>query len=245
MLISLNYAIFGLALLLSLDLFRRPPAYREAATHLMLFALAALFGGFAHHMEMHETDIIRWIANTNATMPEYFKVSSFNYVYIRVWLGTFLLIGLTEYYFMRIFLHPLADQYQLHWIKIALLTSLCLFSLATFLFGEYSLVVLYHLMTHLLVIGFSLYLIFQKGMKAFWQLIALATLNLIAGGIWSLMAVGEMPTGPLHYNDWYHIIILVFVVYLHWTMTRGGLVMALTHLRTDKACTISNSKNPH
>ncbi len=116
-----------------------------------------------------------------------------------------------------------------------------LFCAASLLVSQYSLVVTFHLLTHLLVIGFSLYLIFVQGLRLFWQLIALVTLNLLAGGVWSLMALGTLPTGPLHYNDWYHIIILVFLLYLHRVLTKGGLVDALhtlqPHSHTDRAHT--------
>ncbi|RLT98085.1 DUF6962 family protein [Ketobacter sp.] len=230
MLISLNYAIFALALCLSLDLFRRPSRFREAATHMALFAVAALLGGFAHHMEAEQSAVNQVIAGLNQWLPDHSRVGSFHNVYLRVWLATFFAIGLTEYYFMRIFLHPLADRYGFRWVKSGLVASLLLFCAASLLISQYSLVVVFHLFTHLLVIGFSLYLIFAQGLRLFWQLIALVTLNLVAGGVWSLMALGSLPTGPLHYNDWYHLIILVFLVYLHWVLTRGGLVDALHSL---------------
>ena len=230
MLISLNYAIFALALGLSSNLLRRGLRYREAATHMALFAIAALLGGFAHHMELEQMQITRWLRELNSTLPGPFRTGSYQGIHLRVWLATFLAIGLTEYYFMRIFLHPLADRYGFGWLKGCLVASLALFCGASLLISQYSLVVAFHLFTHLLVIGFSLYLILARGLKVFWQLIALVTLNLVAGGIWSLMALGDIPTGPLHYNDWYHLIILVFLVYLHWVLTRGGLVEALHQL---------------
>ena len=192
-----------------------------------LFAVAALLGGFAHHMEAEQATISRFLFELNQELPRYFQAGTFRSVYLRVWLATFLAIGLTEYYYMRIFLHPLADRYGFNWLKTCLVLSLMLFSLASLMISEYSLVVVFHLLTHTLVIGFSLYLIFVQGLRLFWQLIALVTLNLVAGGIWSLMALGKLPTGPLHYNDWYHIIILVFLLYLHNVLTRGGLVEAL------------------
>lgn len=231
MLISLNYAIFALAMALSLDLFRRPARYREAAIHMSLFAIAALLGGFAHHMDAEQLRISQWIHDINRQLPSHFRIGSFSNVFLRVWLATFLAIGLTEYYFMRIFLHPLAERYGLGWIKGCLVASLALFSSASLLISQYSLVVVFHLFTHVLVIGFSLYLIFAKGMKLFWQLIFLVSLNLVAGGVWSLMAVGDLPTGPLHYNDWYHIIILVFLLYLHRVLTKGKLVDTLANLQ--------------
>jgi len=227
MLISLNYAITTLALIFSADLFRRDTEYRDAATHLLLFAFAALFGGFAHHIQLEFQDLNQILININQFLPQYLKISSIQLVYIRVWLVTFLLIGLTEYYFMRIFLYPLANRFGYTWIKPLLKGSLILFSLVTLLFSEYSLVVLYHLFTHLFVIGFSLYIIRTHQVTYLWILIALGVLNLLAGGIWSLMAVGSIATGSLHYNDWYHIILLVFLWILHWSLTRGGLVTAL------------------
>ena len=230
MLISLNYAIFALAMYLSVDLFRRPQRFREAATHMALFSIAALLGGFAHHMEAEQAAVNRFLFEVNQFLPNHSQAGSFRSVFLRLWLATFFAIGLTEYYFMRIFLHPLAERYGFRWIKACLVISLLVFCCASLLISQYSLVVVFHLFTHLLVIGFSLYLIFVQGLRLFWQLIALVTLNLIAGGVWSLMALGSLPTGPLHYNDWYHIIILVFLVYLHWVLTKGGLVDALHSL---------------
>ena len=227
MLISLNYAIFALAIALSLDLYRRPERYREAARHMLLFAIAALLGGLAHHMEAEEAHVNRWLMSLNDTLPRYFRTGSFHNVYLRVWLATFFAIGLTEYYFMRIFLHPLADRYGFQWLKGCLVVSLILFSAASLLISQYSLVVMFHLLTHLLVIGFSLYLILVQGLRLFWLLIGLVTLNLAAGAIWSLMALGSISTGPFHYNDWYHLIILLFLVLLHQVLTRGRLVDTL------------------
>lgn len=231
MLISLNYAIFALAMALSLDLFRRPQRYREAAIHMSLFAIAALLGGLAHHMDAEQMLVNRWIHEVNGMLPPHSRVGSFNNVYLRVWLATFFAIGLTEYYFMRIFLHPLADRYGLGWVKGCLVLSLVAFCSASLLISQYSLVVIFHLLTHVLVIGFALFLIFSKGLKLFWQLIFLVALNLAAGGIWSLMALGDIPTGPLHYNDWYHIIIMVFLLYLHRVLTKGKLVDTLASLK--------------
>ncbi|MCP5019463.1 MAG: hypothetical protein GY938_29910 [Ketobacter sp.] len=233
MLISLNYAIFALAIALSLDLFRRARRYREAAIHMALFAIAALLGGFAHHMEAEQMLVHRWIHEANNLLPAHSQAGSYHSIYLRVWLATFFAIGLTEYYFMRIFLHPLAERYGLGWVKGALVASLVAFCCASLVISQYSLVVMFHLFTHVLVIGFSLYLIYAKGLKLFWQLIFLVTLNLAAGGVWSLMALGELPTGPLHYNDWYHIIILVFLLYLHRVLTKGRLVDTLASLQPE------------
>lgn len=231
MLISLNYAIFLLAILASFDLFRQSIEYRNGAKHLLLFSLAALFGGFAHHMQLERSAVMHFIYAVNQVLPENLNLSSFKYIYIRVWLITFLLIGLTEYYFMRIFLYPVAQQFHITWIKPLLLSSLLIFSMASMIFSDYSIVVIYHVFTHILVIGFSLYLIFAKKLTVFWVLIALVSLNLLAGGVWSLMALGTIPSGSLHYNDWYHIIILVFIVCLHWSLTKGGLVKGLNQLK--------------
>jgi hypothetical protein len=244
MIIALNYAIFALAAYLSVDLFRRAPAFREAATHMALFAVAALLGGFAHHMDQERAWIISTLNTINTQLPTHFKLGSFHNIFIRVWLATFLAIGLTEYYFMRIFLHPLAEQYGFRWLKACLLVSLCVFSAASLFISQYSLVVTFHLLTHILIIGFSLYLIIAQGLKQFWQLIFLVALNLTAGATWSLMALGEIPTGPLHYNDWYHIIILVFLLYLHWALTKGRLVETLAHLNKPGNKEHASSLNP-
>lgn len=231
MLISLNYAIFLLAITLSIDLFRREPTFREAAVHLSLFALAALLGGIAHHMAEDPMAINRFSYWANQHLPMHFKVSTYTNLKIRVWMATFLAIGLTEYYFMRIFLHPIADQLGFQWIKKVLIGSLAAFCIATLFISEYTLVVCYHLFTHCLVIGFSLYLIFKLGLTLFWQLIFLVSFNLLAGAVWSFMALGTIPSGPLHYNDWYHILIILFIVYLHWTLTKGGLAQGLQNLQ--------------
>ncbi|WP_430460218.1 hypothetical protein ACQUQU_13465 [Thalassolituus sp. LLYu03] len=251
MLISLNYAIFLLALLLGLDLYRRGNAFRPAATHLALFASAALLGGLAHHMELEHAIIRNVLATVNDVLPGYFRLSHIRDIFTRLWFLTFIAIGFTEYYFMRIFLHPVAEHFQLHWIKPTLTASVLLFCTASLLISEYSLVVTYHVLTHLLIIGFSLFLIIQYRLRIFWILISLVTLNLIAGALWSLMALGKIPTGPLHYNDWYHILLLVFVVYLHQVLTRGGLIQALQQLpqphsteMAAEAAAASNAESP-
>ncbi|GAA6134078.1 hypothetical protein NBRC116188_08670 [Oceaniserpentilla sp. 4NH20-0058] len=231
MLISLNYAIFAMALVASFDLFRRDARFKSGAIHFLLFSLAALFGGIAHHMQLEKPEVIQFIRHINLELNREFHMSSFKYVYIRVWLVTFMLIGLTEYYFMKVFLYPVAERFSFNWLKKSLMISLIVFMLCSLLFSSYSIVVVYHVFTHLLVIGFSLYLIFKKDLKIFWLLIAMVCVNLLAGGIWALMANGSIPSGLLHYNDWYHLIIMLFIVALHWALTKGGLIQTLEKLK--------------
>lgn len=231
MLISLNYAIFAMALFASFDLFRRGADFRSGSMHFLLFAFAALFGGVAHHMQLEKQAVIQFIYHGNQWLNPEFALSSFKYIYVRIWLITFLLIGFAEYYFMRVFLHPVAERFQFSWLKRLLVASLVVFSICSLIFSAYSIVVVYHLFTHVLVIGFSLYLIINKGLQTFWLLIAMVGVNLLAGAIWALMASKQIPTGPLHYNDWYHLIIMVFIVALHWVLTKGGLIRALKSMK--------------
>jgi len=232
MIISLNYAIFAMALVASIDLFRRDARFKSGAIHFLLFALAALFGGIAHHMHLEKADVSQFIRLMNVDINREFAISNFKYVYIRIWLVTFLLIGLTEYYFMKVFLYPVAEQFDFHWLKTLLMVSFVLFALCSLIFSSYSIVVIYHLFTHVLVIGFSFFLIFKKDLTIFWLLITMVCLNLLAGAIWALMAAGSIPSGSLHYNDWYHLIIMLFIIILHWALTRGGLIASLAKLKT-------------
>lgn len=227
MIISLNYAIFGIALLASIDTYRRGSAYKDAAIHLFLLGMAALLGGLTHHMELAPELVKTTVASLNTQFPTVFNIDHPYAIHTRLWFATFVAIGLTEYYFLRIFLHPVAEQMGYRWIKPLLITSLVLFVLFAFLIRAYALVVIFHLFTHLFVIGFALYLIVQKHLKILWHLIGLAAFNLAAGALWSAMMVNALPTFSLHSNDWYHLFIIAFIGYLHWALTRGGLVLGL------------------
>ena len=230
MIIALNYLIFLFAILLSADLFRRPRLYQDAAIHLSLFAIAALLGGLAHHLAIEKTTLQHWIEHFNIGVPFYFQISTLTRIETRVWLMTFLLVGLTEYYFMRIFLHPVAENLKLPWIKKILFASLIVFACTSLLFGDYAIVVTYHLITHTTVIVFSLYLIISKSLQSLWWLIGLTLFNLTTGAIWALMALSLIPSGPLHYNDWYHLAILLFLFFLHQTITQGSLITTLAKI---------------
>lgn len=229
MIISLNYAIFGVAILASADTHRRGSQYKDAATHLFLLGLAALLGGLTHHIEQVPELLKTTLAAINAELPPVFAFDNLYAIHTRLWFATFVAIGLTEYYFLRIFLHPIAERLGYKWIKPLLVCSLILFVLFAFFIRAYSLVVIFHLFTHLFVIGFALYLIAKKGLKVLWHLVGLAVFNLAAGAIWSAMMVNAIPTFSLHSNDWYHIFIIAFIVYLHWALTHGGLVSSLTN----------------
>ncbi len=231
MIISINYAIFAVALFFSLRLFRSNLIYRDAATHLLLFSVAALLGGLAHHIVEQQALLKMVVEHINPGLPPHFQVSPLAHIYLRIWFATYITIGLTEYYFMRVFLHPVAEQLGLGWVKKLLKLSLFGFCVSAFFLIEYSLVITYHLVTHSLVAGFSLYLILGKGLKVFYHLLFLVLFNLAAGGIWALMASQLLPTGPLHYNDWYHLLIIGFILYLYWALTRGGLVQALKRIK--------------
>lgn len=227
MLLSLNYALFLLALYLGFDLKRRGPLYKSASLHMFCFATAALLGGFCHQLDRSFGEMSAFITETNTHLHSQLKIGTSMDLRVRLWFLTLLSIGATEYYFMHIFLHPVAVATRKMWLIRTIQTLFAIFCLACVFTYDYPLVVVFHTVSHLIVIGFSIYLIFRLNLKVFGWLIGLCIYNLGAGILWSLQGLRLLSSGPLHHNDWYHVAMMGFVLLLHAVLTRTELVSPL------------------
>jgi hypothetical protein len=194
---------------------------------MFLFSAAAFFGGIAHQIDMERTAIGEAIASANGPIPEHLRIGDLGDIYVRVWFVTLLCVGATEYYFMHIFLHPLARALGKTGYLRVVQASFVLFCLATLLTYDYAIVIVFHVMSHLVVIGIAVWLIRAHGLSAYYALIGLCVYNLGTGLMWAMMGLDRLPDGPLHYNDWYHLALIGFVVALHQLLTRFKLAERL------------------
>jgi hypothetical protein len=230
MLISLNYLLFVMAVVVAVLMFRGGPAYRSAAIHMSLFSFAALMGGLAHQIERDSEFLRSLIAEANEYLPRHLELGDLHDTRVRVWLVTLISTGATEYYFMHIFLHPVAKGLGKIAFLRAVQVSFVTFCVAAMLTFDYAIVVVFHLASHLVVGGFAIWLIHIYKLPVFYWLLGLLAYNLAAGGSWALMGLDILPTGPLHHNDWYHLALIGFVILLHQLMTRGQLAETLGRL---------------
>lgn len=227
MMVSLNYAITLLAYGCAVVLYRQGEKYHNAVFFMCFFGSAALMGGLVHHLQIHGMERAETlVANSNQSLPGFISPLNLEQIIGRMWFVTMVFIGFAEYYFVYLFVQPLVTG-RLQWFIYYLKLMLALFCLGMVIFNEYFLVVAFHLVTHVIIMGFALVMYRKYTSVAFIYLLLLVIFNLIAGLLQQLMANKLIPTGPLHYNDWYHILIIVFVVFLQWLLTRGRLIETL------------------
>jgi len=221
--IELNYLIAAIAFSSSALLHRRGDVYRDASYFMFFFAFAALLGGIHHHLELHLAAFSEWIGSINQALPSFVAPLQDNLIMERLWFVTILSIGFAEFYFMYLFLHPIVDsstKFILLWLKIAL----GIFCLLCFFSTEYLLVVVFHLVSHAIIFLFSLYLYITRRTRSMLLLMGLLVYNVSIGLMQQLMAKGVISTGSLHYNDWYHFGVIIFLVLLHLLFTRGKFI---------------------
>ncbi len=195
-----------------------------------LFCLATFFGGMTHAVEANVPLLKHFIDDINSNLPSYLNLGSARDLFIRLWFLTFIFIGATEYYFMHIFLHPAAQALNLGGMIRFIQGVFLVFCLSAIFTYDYAVVLIFHLFSHFVVIAFSLYLVFQRGLQIYLWLVGLCLFNLAAGGLWALMGLHWISSLGLHPNDWYHLSLMAFVLCLHALLTRGRLVSRLPSL---------------
>src|SRR5262249_42307154 len=160
-----------------------------ASIHMFLFSFAALMGGFAHQINQDNAAIAKAITAIDAHLPLHLRIGSVSDLYVRVWLVTLLSAGATEYYFMHIFLHPVAKRLgKVGFLRTVQVTFLA-FCIASMLTYDYSIVVVFHVVSHVVVAGFAIWLIAVHKLRIFYALLGLLAYNLIAGGLWVFMGL--------------------------------------------------------
>jgi len=230
MLISLNYLITGGAYLSCCLLRRHGVNYSKAARFMFFFGTAALLGGLVHHLERYEEPVVQFIQAVNAQLPGFVKPFAFDMILNRLWFITILCIGFAEFYFVYLFVEPIVDArlaFMKTWVKIALGT----YCFITLFSTQYLVVVVFHVFSHVIIIAFSLYMFLARNVTQLLLLAFLALYNLAIGIMQQMMNHGALPTGPLHYNDWYHIGIIVFIAAMHMILTRGRLIESLAAMK--------------
>lgn len=232
MIIEFNYAISLVAFLSCYSLSKKGELYRNATKFMFFFGCAALLGGFVHHMELKETFLNQLIAQINVKLPHYFEPIQLNLITTRLWYFTIEAIGFAEFYFMWLFMDPIIKDRHA-FIKTYLRLALFVFVVVTTISSQYIFVVIFHIFSHVTIILFALYIYLSNKIKEMLILIALVIYNLVIGVIQQLMSTGLVSSGPLHYNDWYHIGVILFVIFLYFLFTKTSLIENLNKISVD------------
>lgn len=226
MIIEFNYLISVMGFTCSFLLIKKGHIYKDASRFMFFLSVAALLGGFVHHIEQNSAAVSEFIAQVNKHMPSFIDPISLDGIQTRLWFLTIEAIGFAEFYFMYLFIDPILPN-RLSFIKTYLFCALIIFCIVAFITPTYSFVVMFHVFSHLIMICFSLYLIFYRKFYMAGLLILLLIYNLSIGVMQQLMANNVISSGPLHYNDWYHIGTVIFILMLYYLFTKGKLIEKL------------------
>lgn len=229
MIISLNYLIAITAFIGSFFLARKGELYNNAKRFLFFFGFAALIGGFVHNIKLRYVEATEFVNHINMLLPHFLIPLQLDLIIARLWFIAIECIGFAEFYFMFLFLDPVIQD-KFAFIKTYLKCALAIYIVLTILSTQYFFVVAFHCFTHIIIITFSLYLYCEYKISAFLLLALLACYNILIGIMQQLMNYQIIPSGPLNYNDWYHIGIIIFVLFLYYLLTKGQLIEKLNQL---------------
>lgn len=236
MIITLNYLIAAMAFLAAFLLKKRGSEYMNSSRFMFFLGFAALLGGFVHHMEQQETALTSFIPFINTKLPSFFEPLDFNLIKTRLWYIAIVSIGFAEFYFMFLFIDPLIKG-KFEFIKTYLKIALGIYLVITLISAQYLFVVAFHIFSHVFIICFALYCYLKDKITAFLWLAILAGYNLAIGIMQQLMANNIIATGHLNYNDWYHLGVIIFVIFLYFLFTKGKLIEKLNHLHSQNNTT--------
>lgn len=152
----------------------------------------------------------------------------------RMWFVTMIFIGFTEYFFVYLFVKPIAYG-NMQKVILYLKVVLVIYSLGMIVINDCFLVVAFHTISNLvvIVIGLTLYARYRE--VCFLYMGGLICINILAGILQQLMKANIVPVGPLNHNDWYHMLIIAFIVLLYILLTKGKLIERLNYLGSNQA----------
>ena len=201
---------------------------------MFFLATASLLGGLVHQSELDSATVHSLIDFLNTKMPSFLDPLSYDEIHTRLWFVSMQAIGLTEFYFLFLFIEPIAYG-KLAIVRTWLKISLFIFFVVTLISSQYFFIVSLHVFTNSIAIIISLIIYFTQRIKPILLLSVIAGYNIMIGVMQQLMMHGILPTGPLHYNDWYHIALILMIVLIHWALTRGHLIESLQVLHVRMA----------
>lgn len=232
MIISFNYLIAAVAFFSSFLLSKKGRLYTNATRFMFFLGFAAFVGGLVHHIELEYGTLTQILNKVNLVLPRFLDPLQLDMINNRLWFIAIECIGFAEFYFMFLFIDPVIHG-RFEFIKTYLKCALALYVIITIISTQYFFVVAFHVISHIVIISFSLFMYFRYKVTSFLLLVFLALYNLIIGIIQQLMNYQVIPSGPLHYNDWYHIGAILFIVFLHIILTKGKLIENLNSLNTN------------
>lgn len=229
MIVTLNFIISLVAYVLAYRVYRLGNSYLMFFCFLIFTGCASLAGGCYHAMMQHESLTLSIIAEVNRHIPNVVQISLAE-LKIRLWFITVVLIGFAECFFF--FLLKPVLQGRLVYLEYYFLFMLGLYMLVNLLVDHYIVVVSFHVLTQTIFILLSFYFCYKHRQLRFLWLTLLAFYNIIAGVMQQLMMRGYVPTGNvLHYNDWYHLFIIVFLLLAYYAMVTQGVAKQLEAVR--------------
>ena len=228
MLITLNYLISVFAYFFAFLLSKKGAIYKNARLYLLFLATAALLGGITHSIEKYHHHVSLFVQQINDHLPTFIESLKLQAIDDRIWYLTVVAIGFVEFFFIYIFIEPIAKK-QFGFLKQYLKTALAFYLLITIISDQYFWVVVFHVLSHTSIIILSTVLYFLKKKTSFLLLAGLVAYNLSIGIIQQLMSIGIMSSGPLHYNDWYHIGVIFFVCFTYALFIKTNLIQDLSN----------------
>ncbi len=224
MIVSLNFVISLVAFCLAIRAYHKGKALFMFSLFLLLVGSASLVGGWYHLMLQNEATSLSIIATINHHLPQLIQIN-FDQLQIRLWYLTVVIIGGAECSFFFL-LKPLLTG-KLKYLEYYFLCMLGIFMVANLLVDHYLVVVSFHVITQTIFIVISFYCYFTSREKRLLWLPLLAFYNIGSGLAQQLMKHGYMPTGPLNYNDWYHLLIIIFLLLCYYVMVTKNVAVIL------------------
>jgi hypothetical protein len=226
MILSLNFVICFCALFAAITMNRMGYFFRDCARFMFFIAAASFFSGLAETFDVHSLEFSQLIASVNTYLPSYVSPFNWQMIIARLWFVVMLCIGTAEFYFMFIFIGALIHKKYVFiktWLRFALISYFLLMMIST----QFLFMVMFHMLSHSIIIAFSLFIFYRWRIPQILYLAQAAAYNVGLGVMQQLMAHGVIACGPLHYNDWYHLGVLGFVIVFYYLFTNGGLIESL------------------
>jgi hypothetical protein len=217
-----NYLIavtaFGCAGWLHAHADPKKPYFESAKKWHSFNGLAALLGGIVHTQDIYWKQWISVCDSINAVFPRWLIQVYPDTAKDHMWVCAMVGIVLTEYYIVVIFLGPWMKRHA--WLGVYLNVVVVFGIIVQLLSGAYSGIILCHLLSHAVGGAVAAYL-------RCWVVVAGFALNAGVGVLYLYMANCVVPSGPVSYDDWYHLYCSAIQIVVHWLIVSTTYVEEL------------------
>jgi hypothetical protein len=221
---NIDFLLFALAALLSIRLYYRGPCYLLASRFLLFFGLSTLWGGIAHLLWDHETTVKTYLLELNSHIPSVLPSLKFETMVNNVWYLCLLTLGFCGYYMIMTFVTALQRKPHAYVVPSLLKITAFFYFLIITISSEFIYQALFSLLSHFLVIVCGMIFVYRGQRGAGCLLILLCVYNVGLAVLQQAMALHYIPSGPLSYNDWFHIGLILFVCAFYMLCSRSRLL---------------------